>query len=180
MLKKILFISSNLGIEHAALIEPLENLKAADFEVIHATEHKSDLETVEDNIKPAFRYPSEYSYEDINPHDFVALVLPGGIANANLMRLHPQVIQFVQHFADTGKLIATTGHAAWILINAERIAGKTLTTHENIHLDLKHAGGNVGDSAVLQCDEQGWILISTHHHDEFDEFTEQIIQALNK
>ena len=180
MVKKILFITSNLGIEHAALIEPLEHLKAADFQVIHATEHKSDIETVEDNIKPAFRYPSEYSYDDINPHDFVALVLPGGIANADSIRVHPQVIQLVQHFADTGKLIATTGHAAWVLINAERIQGKTLSTSANIHLDLKHAGGTLQESTVSQCDQQGWRLISTCHIDDFEDFTQQIIQALNQ
>lgn len=178
MMKKVLFVTSNIGVEHAALTEPLEGLKDHGFEVIHAVENKAEIETVEENIKPAFRYPSEYYFQDIDVEDFSALVLPGGVANADLLRIHPQVIHWIQHFTDEAKVIGVTGHSAWLLINAERIQNKTITTCPQIRLDVVHAGAHWSDELVYQCQENGWTLISTHATDDFETFTEMLIQVL--
>ncbi len=88
MVKKVLFITSNQGIEHDELTEPLNFLKSKGFEVIHAAEKNEDVATVKGDTKAATQYTPDTSFDHVDLNDYDLLVIPGGTVNADTLRIN--------------------------------------------------------------------------------------------
>src|SRR5262249_26046080 len=78
----------------------------------------------------------------VRPGDFDALVLPGGVANPDHLRMDENAVKFVKEFAQSGKPIAAICHGPWTLIEAGVVKGHTLTSWPSLKTDLKNAGAN--------------------------------------
>ncbi len=99
------------------------------------------------------------SAEGLYPGDFDALVIPGGYSPDHL-RLNPAVVSFVQGFFATGKPVAAICHAAQLLIEAEVVRGKTMTSWPSVRKDLENAGASWVDQEVV---EDGNLITSRNH-----------------
>ncbi len=84
-----------------------------------------------------------------DPDDYHALLLPGGVMNPDRLRRNPAALEFVRAFFQTGKPVGAVCHGAWTLIDAGVIRGRMLTSYESIQTDLKNAGANWKDQAVV-------------------------------
>ena len=178
MVKKVLFITSNVGIEHDELVEPRDFLLSKGFEVILAAEKSEDVQTVEGDTKPAFKYPPDSTLDQVSVEDYDLLVIPGGTVNADTLRINTDAQKIIQYFTDNQKPIAAICHAPWVLINAERIQDKNLTSYKSIRLDLQNAGGNWVDEEVHRCNTGGWVLITSRDPDDIPAFNEAILKEL--
>ena len=78
-----------------------------------------------------------------------ALVLPGGVANPDQLRMLPRAVQFVRDFFDAGKPVAVICHGPWTLIEAGIVRGRTLTSWPSLKTDLVNAGANWEDKEVV-------------------------------
>jgi protease I len=78
-----------------------------------------------------------------------ALLLPGGVINADKLRLNPRAISFVREFATSGKPIAAICHGPWMLIDAGLVHGKRMTSWPSLRTDLRNAGANWVDEEVV-------------------------------
>jgi protease I len=81
--------------------------------------------------------------------DFDALLLPGGVMNLDFLRLDPRAVAFVRDFVLSGKPVAAMGHAAWMLIEAEVVRGRRLTSYRSLRSDLRNAGARWVDQEVV-------------------------------
>jgi protease I len=81
-------------------------------------------------------------------------------------------------FSNQAKPIAVICHAAWVLINAERIQAEQLTSHQSIRLDLENAGAIWVDEAVHTCYADGWTLISSRSSEDLPAFNQAILKEL--
>lgn len=178
MVKKVLFITSNVGIERDELIKPLEFLKSKGIEVIHAAESIEDVQTMESDTKPSTRYTPDAILSHVEADDYDLLVIPGGTVNADTLRLNEDAQKIIQSFTDHQKPIAAICHAPWVFINAERIQDKNLTSYHSIRLDLEHAGGKWVDEEVHRCSTGGWVLITSRNPDDISAFNAAILQEL--
>jgi protease I len=178
MVKKVLFITSNSGVEHDELTEPLDFLKAKGFEVIHAAETIQDVETMEGDTKPALRYSPDTTLADVSTEDYDLLVIPGGTVNADTLRINEDAQKIIQYFSDAQKPIAAICHAPWVLINAKRIQEKNLTSYKSIQLDLENAGANWVNEEVHRCNTGGWVLITSRCPDDIPAFNAAILKEL--
>ena len=179
MVKKALFITSNVGVEHDELIQPLEFLKSKGIEVIHAAEKTEPVQTVKSDKEPGPSYPPQVSLEQVSVEDYDILVIPGGTVNADTLRLNEHAHRIIQYFTDQNKPIAAICHAPWTLINAERIKDKNLTSYKSIRLDLENAGAHWTDEAVKRCNTGSWVLITSRCPDDIPHFNEAILSELN-
>ncbi len=84
-----------------------------------------------------------------NPAEYTGLVLPGGVMNPDKLRRHGHVIDFIKGFAELNKPIAAICHAPWLLIEAELVDGRTMTSFSSIRKDLENAGANWVDEEVV-------------------------------
>lgn len=80
---------------------------------------------------------------EAKPHQFDALLLPGGIMNPDKLRMDPQGVQFVKSFFDSGKPVAAICHGPWTIIEAGVARGRKLTSWPSLKTDLRNAGAEV-------------------------------------
>ena len=103
---------------------------------------------------------------------YSALLLPGGVANPDLLRADADAVAFVRAFFDAGKPVAAICHAPWLLIEAGVVEGRRMTAFESIRTDLKNAGADVVDEEVVV--DQG--LVTSRCPDDIPAFNARMIE----
>lgn len=176
--KKVLIITANTGVELAELQQPLEFLRGKGIETIHAAIKNDPVQTMEHDSKPAISFEPDSCLSSVNVDDYALLLIPGGTVNADQLRVDTDAQRIIQHFSDHGRPIAAICHAPWVLINAERIQGKTLTSYSSIRLDLQNAGATWRDEEVHRCAMQDWVLITSRCPDDIPAFNQAILKEL--
>jgi protease I len=86
---------------------------------------------------------------EANARNYDALLLPGGVMNPDTLRLHPEAIEFIRQFVNSGKPIGAICHGPWTLIEAGAIKGRRMTSYPSIKTDLINAGANWVDEEVV-------------------------------
>ena len=140
---RILFIATD-GFEDSELLIPLNTLKERGAKVTLASVEKLDIEG--DN---GAKVTADCEIEDVDTTEFDALVLPGGTKNPDKLRMDEQVVYTVKKFADAGKPVAAICHGPWLLVEADVVRGRTVTSWPSIRTDLRNAGANVVDREVV-------------------------------
>src|ERR671915_1756425 len=107
------------------------------------------------------------------PDDFDALLLPGGVKNPDTLRQDERAVGFVRHFFDAGKPIAAICHAPWMLVEADVVRGRRLTSYPSLKTDIRNAGGEWIDAEVVV---DGGIVTS-RSPDDLEAFCKKSIEA---
>jgi protease I len=111
--------------------------------------------------------------KELRPQDFDALVIPGGYSPDKL-RLDKDIVSFTKSFAETGKLIAAVCHGPQLLIEADAVKGRTLTSWPSVRKDLVNAGANWIDQEVVEDGN----LITSRKPDDLEAFCRVILKRL--
>jgi len=109
---------------------------------------------------------------EADPSDFDALLLPGGVANPDQLRMKPEAVEFVKAFFDAGKPVAAICHAPWTLIEAGVVRGRTMTSWPSVKTDLINAGAQWVDREVVT--DNG--LVTSRKPDDIPAFNEKMIE----
>jgi protease I len=108
--------------------------------------------------------------------EFDALVLPGGTVNPDKLRLDSSAVTFVREFVNSGKPVAAICHGPWTLVEADVVAGRTLTSYPSIRTDLRNAGATVVDEEVV-VDRN---LVTSRSPADLPAFCAAIVQQLEQ
>lgn len=133
------------GYEPSELTEPVKALREAGADVTIVSDHdgtirgKTDADTAKVDL----------TLEAARPDDYGALLLPGGVKNPDTMRQDQRGVAFVRHFADSGKPIAAICHAPWMLVEADVVRGRRVTSYPSLKTDLRNAGASWVDEEVV-------------------------------
>jgi protease I len=109
-----------------------------------------------------------------NPSDYDALVLPGGVANPDNLRMDEKAVRFVKDFAQSGKPVAAICHGPWTLVEAGVVKGHTLTSWPSLKTDLKNAGANWVDKEVVMDGN----FITSRKPDDLPAFNKKVIEEI--
>lgn len=172
---RILFLAAD-GFETVELFEPRKALEAAGAQVTLASIRRDPIQGMQGDINKAETAQPDMTLDEVDTDDFDALVLPGGVANPDKLRVEPRAVEIVQDFMDEGKIVAAICHAPWLLAEADVIDGRRLTGFPSIRTDLENAGGDVVDEEVV-VDEN---LITSRKPDDIPAFNKAIIAALTE
>jgi protease I len=159
------------GFEQAELLEPkrvLDSAGAATFVISPSGEKIKGWNNEEWEIKLSVDIP----LTSANAEDFHALLLPGGVMNADFLRRNQNAVQFVKHFIEAGKPVAAICHAPWTLLEAGGVRGCTMTSWPSLKTDLENAGANWVDKNVV-CDG---VLIASRKPDDIPAFDREMIR----
>src|SRR5699024_4264434 len=86
---------------------------------------------------------------EARPDDFDALVLPGGVVNADKIRMDDNAVAFVKAFFEPQKPVGVICHGGWILADADVLGGRTMTSYRSLRTDLANAGATWVDEEVV-------------------------------
>jgi protease I len=111
---------------------------------------------------------------DARSADFDALVLPGGVANPDQLRLKPEAINFIREFGQANKPIAAICHGPWTLIDAGIAKGKRVTSWPTLQADLRNAGAVWSDEQVVVDGK----LVTSRKPDDIPAFNEALLRQL--
>jgi protease I len=169
--KRIAFLVATEGAEQVELTQPWKAVKDAggspellstDPGEIQAFNHldKGDTFTVD-------RVVSETSADRYD-----ALVLPGGVANPDFLRMDEDAVRFVREFFEQGKPVGVICHGPWTLVEADVLRGRTITSYPSLQTDIRNAGGEWVDQEVVT--DQG--LVSSRRPDDLEAFCAKIVE----
>jgi len=173
--KKVAFVATD-GVEQVELTEP--------WEAVEAEGGKPELISIENGEIQGFEhldhgdtFEVDRTVEDANESDYDALVLPGGVANPDQLRGVPEAVAFAKGFVAAGKPVAVICHGPWILVEADLVRGRTLTSWPSLQTDIRNAAGNWVDAEVQVCTNGPNTLVSSRKPDDLPGFCEQLVTA---
>ena len=172
--KKIAILATD-GFEQAELMEPRKALDDAGATTVVLSPKSGEIKGWKlkdwgDTVKV------DKTLDDANPHDYDALVLPGGVINPDHLRMEPSAMNFVRQFVSTGRTVAAICHGAWTLVEADAVRGKKVTSWPSLRTDLKNAGANWVDQEVV---EDGQFIFS-RKPDDIPAFCQAIIESVSR
>jgi protease I len=126
------------------------------------------------HMQPGDRFKVEMNVGDAKPADFDGLVLPGGVANPDQLRLSKEAIAFIREFDGEDKMVAAICHGPWTLIDAGIATGKHLTSWPSLKRDLTNAGAEWSDEAVV-LDAR---LVTSRKPDDLPAFNDMLLKEL--
>lgn len=168
--KKIAFIATE-GVEQVELTEP--------WKAVETAGGQPELISLEDgefrawnHFDKADSFKPDRTAEEARPDDYDGLMLPGGVANPDQLRMDENVVNFIREFAESGKPIAVICHGPWTLIEAGVVKGRKLTSWPSLQTDLRNAGASWVDEQVVVDDG----LVSSRKPDDLPAFNEKMIE----
>lgn len=172
--KKIAFLCAPEGTEQIELTSPRQamhdagattELVSTDSGRIQAFEHLTEADTFE----------VDRTVADVSADEYDALILPGGVANPDNLRMDRGAVDFVRGFFDGGKPVAAICHAPWTLIEADVVRGRRITSYPSLQTDLRNAGAEWADEEVVVCDEGPNVLVTSRKPDDLEAFNKHAV-----
>jgi protease I len=120
------------------------------------------------------KFKVEMNVLDARPGDFDALVLPGGVANPDQLRLSAESIAFIREFGHSSKPIAAICHGPWTLIDADLVTGRRVTSWPTLQTDLRNAGAQWSDEQVVVDGK----LVTSRKPDDIPAFNQALLAEL--
>jgi len=160
------------GFEYAELAEPVAALQGAGAETVVVSKQGGLIRGYNHSVKVGL-VAVQATLHDARPDDFNGLVLPGGVANPDALRMDREAVAFVSAFVQAGKPIAAICHAPWMLIEAGAVRGKRLTSWPSLKTDLTNAGAHWEDRAVVVDGR----LVTSRNPGDIPVFNRQIIKS---
>lgn len=172
--KKVAILVDNY-FEQSEFTMPLKMLKDAAVEVTVIGTESKDLQAMK-HAKLGDAFQADITSDEATGDDYDALVLPGGALNADRLRMDETARIWATEFLQAGKPVAVICHAPWVLVSADCIKGRTLTSYYTIQDDIRNAGGNWVDQEVVIDGS----LITSRSPDDLPAFCEALIAMLQR
>lgn len=158
------------GFEQVEMTEPRKALDAAGAQTVLISPGAGKIQGMHHHDK-GDTFDVDLKLESANPSDFDALHLPGGVANPDALRMNPQAVQFVKAFFEAGKPVAAICHGPWLLVEANEVRGRTLTSWPSLQTDIRNAGGTWVDREVVHDGQ----LVTSRKPDDIPAYNKQMI-----
>lgn len=172
--KRIAFLAAD-GVEQIELTKPWEAVKNAGAEVELLSIKEGEIQGVNHMDKAdTFRVDRHVSAAD--PTDYDGLVVPGGVANPDNLRMDEDAVRFTRIFFEQGKPVGSICHGPWILVEAGVVPGRTLTSYPSLRTDIENAGGTWVDSDCLV--DRG--LVTSRKPDDLPAFCSKIVEEFGE
>lgn len=171
--RKVAFIATR-GVEQPELTRPWEAVLAAGGTPHLLSTEAGTIQAMKGDWEHADTFDVDSTVSDADASAYAGLVLPGGTLNADAVRGDEEVQSFVRAVHDAGRPVAAICHAPWILIDAELVEGRTLTSFESVRIDLQNAGATVKDEELVVDGN----LLTSRTPDDLDAFCAAIVEHM--
>jgi protease I len=135
------------GVEQIELIEPRKAVEEAGADVTLLSLKAGEFQGFE-HLDKGQMFTADKAVKDVSADDFDALILPGGVANPDFLRMDADAVWFVREFVDSKKPVGVICHGPWTLVEAGAVKGRTITSWPSLQTDIRNAGGTWVDEEV--------------------------------
>ena len=171
--KRVAFVTANEGVEQVELERPWEAIEQAGGTPELLAPEEGQVQAF-NHLDKGDTFDVTHAIGDADPDDYDGLVLPGGVANPDNLRMHDEAVEFVRSFFEEGKPVAAICHAPWTLIEAGVVDGRAVTSWPSLKTDLRNAGASWEDSEVVV--DSG--LVTSRKPDDLDAFCAKTVEEI--
>ena len=168
--RKVAILATD-GVEQVELTEPRRALDAAGA-ITHVIAPKEGSIQGMNHDEKGEQIPVDQVLGQVRASEYDALLLPGGVASPDTLRMDAAAVQFVREFMLAEKPVAAICHGPWLLVEAEAVSGRTLTSWPSLKTDIRNAGGQWIDQSVA-VDER---LITSRNPADIPAFSAAIVK----
>jgi len=173
--KTVAFLATD-GVEQVELTDPWKAIESAGGtpRLVSTT----DVVQGFNHLDAADTFPADVAVGDADVADFDGLVLPGGVANPDALRMDDDAVALVRGFAEAGKPIAVICHGPWTLVEAGVLDGRSITSWPSLQTDLRNAGATWSDEEVVVCHDGPGAIVSSRKPDDLPAFCAAMLDEL--
>jgi protease I len=169
--KKVAFLMANEGVEQVEFTEPRRAVENAGAEV-DVIAPKADQVQAFNHLDKGDTFDVDKTTSNAKADDYDAVVLPGGVANPDQLRTDKDAVRFLREFFAAGKPVGAICHAPWMLVEADVVDGRQVTSWPSLQTDIRNAGGNWVDEEVVV--DSG--LVTSRKPDDIPAFNSKIVE----
>jgi protease I len=170
---RIAFLTAPQGVEQMELTDPWQAVADAGHEPVLVSTKPGHVQAF-NHLDKANTFPVDAVAGEVQAESFGGLILPGGVANPDFLRMDERAVSFVRDFFRQGRPVAAICHAPWTLVEADVVRGRTLTSWPSLRTDIRNAGGTWVDEQV-RVDHGPNKLITSRRPDDLKAFDEAIL-----
>ena len=168
--KKVAILAADM-VEQVELVDPRKALEDAGARTELVSIHPGEIHGF-NHFDPADKHKVDRTVEEVQAADYDALFVPGGGGNPDQLRGDENAVSFVRDFFEAGKPVAVICHGPWILVEADVVRGRKVTSWPTLQTDIRNAGGNWVDQQVVV--DQG--LVTSRKPDDIPAFNDKMIE----
>ncbi|MDH2429923.1 type 1 glutamine amidotransferase [Sphaerisporangium sp. TRM90804] len=176
--KTIAFLVAPEGTEQVELTEPWRAVQEAGATPKLVSTQPGTIQAF-NHLDKADTFEVDTTVQDVSAADFDGLVLPGGVANPDNLRMDDEAVRFTRGFFDAGKPVAAICHAPWTLIEAGVVGDRAVTSWPSLRTDLHNAGASWTDQEVMVCKNGPNTLVTSRKPDDLKAFCQAAIDAFD-
>jgi protease I len=170
--KRVAFLATD-GVEQVELTEPWKKVEEEG-----GTPELVSLESGEiqgfNHLDKGDTFQVDRTVRDASEGDYDGLVLPGGVANPDFLRIDEDAVSFARSFFETQKPVAVICHGPWTLVEADVVRDRRITSWPSLRTDIRNAGGSWVDEEVVV--DHG--LVSSRKPDDLPAFCEKMAEEI--
>lgn len=170
--KKVAILATD-GFEQSELMEPYKALREAGADALIVSPTGGKIQGMK-HAEKGEQVEVDLRLDETDADDFDALVLPGGVMNPDALRMNPKAVHFVKEFHAARKPIAAICHGPWLLIEADVVDGRRVTSWPSLKTDLRNAGAEWTDAEVV-CDRG---LVTSRKPEDLPAFNRKLIEEI--
>ncbi|MDP9820295.1 type 1 glutamine amidotransferase domain-containing protein [Nocardioides massiliensis] len=172
--RKVAFLVATEGTEQVELTEPWKAVEQAGGQPVLISTESGTIQAF-NHLEAADTFDVDVAVGDAATGDYAGLVLPGGVANPDALRMDADAVAFVRSFFDDERPVAAICHAPWTLVEAGVVSGRTLTSFPSLQTDIRNAGGTWVDEEVVV----DGLLVTSRKPDDLPAFNAKLVELLS-
>ena len=172
--RKVAILLAPVGSEQVEFTEPKKAVEDAGAEVDVVGIQTGEAQTMNSDVNMGETFTVEKTFSDVSVADYDALIVPGGTVGADNLRANQEAVQFVHGFFEQEKPVGVICHGPWMLVEADVVRGRTLTSYPSLQTDIRNAGGEWVDEEVVT--DQG--LVTSRNPDDLPAFCSKLVEEI--
>ncbi len=170
--KKVAFLATD-GVEQVELTEPWKKVEEEGGTPELVSLESGEIQGFE-HLDKGDTFGVDHTVAEARESDYDGLVLPGGVANPDFLRMNDDAVSFVRSFFEAHKPVAVICHGPWTLVEADVVRGRRITSWPSLETDIRNAGGDWVDEEVVV--DNG--LVSSRNPDDLPAFCDKLAEEI--
>jgi protease I len=172
--RKVAILLAPVGTEQAEFTEPKKAVEDAGAQVDVVGLQTGEAQTMNSDVNPGETFEVEKTFSEVSPGDYDALIVPGGTVGSDTLRGDEEAVAFVRGFFEQEKPVGVICHGPWMLVEADVVRGRTLTSYPSLQTDIRNAGGEWVDEEVVT--DQG--LVTSRNPNDLPAFCSKLVEEI--